>query len=162
MNHRLELNSRRLNQSFVLEKANPLILWNFPRVSENPESGPMPGCKGSGGNHLLSLLLCSCLAISFHLVKRRFTQSASPRVLHRQGTLPHPPSQPGRPWIFPWFPTEPANRWRHIMSYPLFIYLFIHSLNKHYWVTSMYQPLYLRRSHQGKWSYQKYTYYGLF
>lgn len=77
MNHHLEPNSHGLNQSFVLEKENQLILWNFPPVSENPESGPVPGYKGSGGVCLLSLLLCSCLVISFHLVKHCFTQSAS-------------------------------------------------------------------------------------
>lgn len=59
MNHHLEPNSRGLNQSFVLEKENQLILWNFPPVSENPESGPVPEYKGSGGVCLLSWLLCS-------------------------------------------------------------------------------------------------------
>ena len=146
MNHCLELNSHRLNQSFVLEKANQLILWNFPPVSENPESGPMPGCEGSGGNHPLSPLLCSCLAISFHLVKHCFTRSASQARHAATSSLPaweatnlslvsHKISQR----------VEPYN------ALPL-IHVFIHSFNKHYRVTSMYQPLYLRRSHQGKWS----------
>lgn len=46
-------------------------------VSENLESGPGPGCQGSGCSSLLSLLLCSCFLISFHLEKRCFIQSAS-------------------------------------------------------------------------------------
>lgn len=57
MNRCLEFNSFGLNQTFVLEKENQLILWNFSPVSENPESGHVPGCEGSGRKCLLSFFV---------------------------------------------------------------------------------------------------------
>ena len=76
-NHCLQFNSLGLDQTFVLEKENHLIWWDFSPVSENLESGPVPGPKESGCVSLLSLLLCPCLVISFYPTTHCFTQSAS-------------------------------------------------------------------------------------